>query len=77
MENNKRQVQAIERKLHTVKNLGHGGRHCREEGQHYPLKKKKKIENNSSSEDEFYQIEWVKNNRSCVILVFSLYSCCC
>ena len=36
-----------------------------------------KIENNSTWEGAFYQSEWVKMNSSWVILVFSLYVCCC
>ena len=38
---------------------------------------KNKIENDSAWEDAFYQKEWVKTNSSWVILIFSLYVCCC
>ena len=34
---------------------------------------KKKIENNSTWEDVFYQSEWAKINSSWVIFIFSLF----
>ena len=38
---------------------------------------KNKIENNSTWEGAFYQSEWLKTNSRWVVLVFSLYVCCC
>ena len=42
----------------------------------YVTSLKKKLENNSTWEDAFYQSEWVKINTNWVILVFSLYVYC-
>ena len=43
----------------------------------YYILKKSKIENNSTWEGAFYQSEWDEINWSWVILIFSLYVCCC
>ena len=41
------------------------------------IRLKNKVENNSIWEGAFNKSKWVKISSSCIILVFSLYVCCC
>ena len=43
----------------------------------FKIRLKKMTGNNSAWEGAFYQSEWVKINSIWVILVISLYVCCC